>query len=162
MSPLRPIACLCFSTGLLLLGCRASAAPTDPPRPAPAALAKPDAEGRLELALSGKAEIGPGLLLTLENVVSDSRCPVDVTCVWAGEIRIALAVDPSQGEGARSEFELATTAPKATVRGLDVELLGAEPAPHSKKPIAPADYRISLRVSRASADGTPPPSPGAS
>lgn len=35
--------------------------------------------------------IGPGAI-TFVEVISDSRCPVDVTCVWAGEAKILLAV----------------------------------------------------------------------
>jgi hypothetical protein len=111
--------------------------------------ARPDAEGRFTLAVAGKAEVAPGLILTLERVLADSRCPVDVTCVWAGEIRVALALESPAAEAPRLEFELATTAPKAEFHELQFELVGADPAPHSRKPIAAADYRIALRVTPA-------------
>ncbi len=107
---------------------------------------KPDAEGRLTLAVAGQAEVAPGLVLTLESVVADSRCPVDVTCVWAGEIRIAFSLDSPDSEAPRNHFELSTGAPAASARGLRFELLGAAPAPRSTTKLAPADYRISLRV----------------
>ena len=60
--------------------------------------------------------------------MADSRCPVDVTCVWAGEIRFAFSLESPQSEAPRLEFELATTAPVATVRGLQFELLGSRAA----------------------------------
>ncbi len=153
--PSRPSSWFFLFTGLLLFGCAATAAPPDPSTPeAPATppsgkLAKPDAEGRFTLAVAGQAEVVPGMVLTLERVVADSRCPVDVTCVWAGEIRVALSLESPLTEAPRLELELATTAPIATARGLEIELLGAEPQPHSAKKIAPEEYRIALRVRRA-------------
>ncbi len=152
MRPSRPISFSTSSsflfTGLLLFGCNATAAPTDPTLAAAAELAQPDAEGRLTLAVAGQAEVAPGLVLTLESVVADSRCPVDVTCVWAGEIRIAFSLDSPDSEAPRNHFELSTSAPAASARGLSFELLGATPAPRSTTKIAPGDYRISLRVAR--------------
>ena len=45
------------------------------------------------------AEINAGGLFSFENksiqfkkVISDSRCPKDVTCVWAGEAKVMLAI----------------------------------------------------------------------
>ena len=112
-------------------------------------MAKPDAEGRLTLAVAEQAEVGPGLVLTLERVVADSRCPVDVTCVWAGEVRVAFSLDSPRSEAPRLEFELATTAPEATLRGLEFRLLEASPVPRSKTRIAEGEYRIVLRVTPA-------------
>ena len=112
-------------------------------------LVKPDASGRVTLAVSGRAEVAPGLVLTLERVVADSRCPVDVNCVWAGEIRVALSLERPQTEAPRHEFELSTTAPTATVNEVGFELLGALPEPRSTAKIAASDYRISLRVGPA-------------
>jgi hypothetical protein len=145
----RPLSFSFLFTGLLLLGCSATAAPTDPTKPSDPKLAKPDAEGRVTLAVAGQAEVAPGLVLTLERVVADSRCPVDVQCVWAGEIRVALALEWPNTEAPRLELELATTAPKMEARGLQFELLGATPEPRSTVKIAAADYRIALRVTPA-------------
>jgi hypothetical protein len=140
--------------GLLLFGCGATAARTDPNHSADEGLAKPDAEGRFTLSVGGAAEVEPGLVLTLERVVSDSRCPVDVNCVWAGEIRLAFLLESPRTESPTLSFELATSAPAATARGLQFELLGAEPPPRSTAKIATADYRIALRVRRASREGS--------
>ena len=45
------------------------------------------------------AEINAGELFSFENksiqfkkVISDSRCPKDVTCIWAGEAKVMIAV----------------------------------------------------------------------
>lgn len=156
MQSSRPLFFSFLFTGLLLFGCSATAAPSDPASPKPPAdskLAKPDAEGRLTLAVSGQAEVAPGLVLTLERVVADSRCPVDVTCVWAGEIRVAFSLEAPRTEAPRLEFELATTAPKAAARGLEFALLGALPVPRSTAKIAAADYRIEVGVTRVQGAG---------
>ena len=152
----RPLSFSFLFTGLLLFGCSATAAPSDPatsPAPPTPGLAKLDAEGRVTLAVSGQAEVAPGLVLTLERVVADSRCPVDVSCVWAGEIRVAFSLESPLTEAPRLELELATTAPKAAARGFEFELLGALPVPRSTAKIAAADYRIELRATRAQVAG---------
>lgn len=141
-------------------GCSAAAAPSVPasaaasedaaPAKAPE-LPRPDAAGALTLAVGGQARVAPGIVLTLESVVADSRCPVDVTCVWAGEIRIALSIESPQSEAPREHFQLSTNAPAASARGLHFELLGATPVPRSTAKIAAADYRIALRVTPATA-----------
>ena len=145
----RPLSFLFLFAGLLLFGCSATAAPPDPVTQTGENLAKPDASGRVTLAVSGQAEVAPGLVLTLERVVADSRCPVDVNCVWAGEIRVALALEWPKTEAPRREFELSTTAPSATVNEIGFELLGALPEPRSTVKIAASDYRISLRIGPA-------------
>tara|TARA_R100000935_G_C2834599_1_gene167323 strand:+ start:356 stop:769 length:414 start_codon:yes stop_codon:yes gene_type:complete len=45
------------------------------------------------------AEINAGDLFSFENksiqfkkVISDSRCPKDVTCIWAGEAKVMIAI----------------------------------------------------------------------
>lgn len=151
MRSFRPISYSFLLTGLLVFGCGATAAPADPVTPGAEKLPKPDAEGRLTLAVGGQAEVAAGIVLTLDSIVADSRCPVDVSCVWAGEIRVACLVESPHLETPTLRFELATTAPSAAARGLTFELLGATPAPRSTAKIAPADYRIALRVTAAKA-----------
>jgi len=44
------------------------------------------AEGIIAAGLGETADLGGGLTLRPMAVKSDSRCPQDVTCVWAGEL----------------------------------------------------------------------------
>jgi hypothetical protein len=45
------------------------------------------------LALGSTARIrGTDLYITFERVVEDSRCPVKVQCVWAGEVTLELRI----------------------------------------------------------------------
>jgi hypothetical protein len=55
---------------------------------------------------------GEGLTLTYERLVEDSRCPLDVQCIWAGNGRILVTVT-KQGS-APAGLDLNTTLePKA-------------------------------------------------
>lgn len=51
----------------------------------------------LRLGASTRIEAADLSLLYAE-LVGDSRCPPDVTCVWAGDAQIRLAVTPGEGE----------------------------------------------------------------
>ena len=45
-----------------------------------------------EIVISQKLENKSGFELRLKNIVSDSRCPEGVTCVWAGEVSTLIEV----------------------------------------------------------------------
>ncbi len=104
-----------------------------------------------EISLRGGEEVqveGTILRLGFVRVVGDSRCPVDVTCVWEGnaevEVGIALGMGPSH------PLRLNTTLdPKsATWNGVTVALVKVEPAPRAGIPIPFENYRITLRLVR--------------
>jgi len=85
------------------------------------------------------------LEVTFVAVVSDSRCPSDVTCVWAGELVVRLAI---RSDGRQTEHELKEME-KAAVDGYVVDLLEVLPArgPQEQR-VAPADYRVTFKVTR--------------
>jgi hypothetical protein len=104
------------------------------------------------LVLAPGQEVGVDRLFRVGfmEVSSDSRCPTDVLCIWAGNaaVEIALAI----GEGPSYPFTLNTfTYPPATVdfSGYRVTLLDLTPHPVSTTPIQPGDYRAHLQVGRA-------------
>jgi hypothetical protein len=136
---------------LAVLGCVAAAACAQAVPPAGGEAA----DERLEvapgepfpLALGQTARVRPGgLELTFQAVVSDSRCPVDVTCVWAGEARLRLKVS---GTGAPpEELELSTLEGEpARLGGFGIEVLGLDPVPRSGVELDPATYELRLVVS---------------
>jgi hypothetical protein len=75
--------------------------------------------------------------------VSDSRCPTDVTCLWAGEAVVRLAI---RSKGKASEHELKEFQ-KGALDGYLCEILQVLPprGPEAQR-IAPADYRVTLKV----------------
>ena len=77
--------------------------------------------------------------------VSDSRCPSDVTCLWAGEAAVRLAI---RSKGKTAEHELKEFQ-KGALDGYVFEILQVLPARgREAQRIAPADYRVTLKVVR--------------
>ena len=99
-----------------------------------------------ELLVGETARVtGTGQLVRFEAVPADSRCPTDVTCVWAGNALVRVRV---QGQETDSLLELNTTLEPKTGRvgEVRVELRGLEPAPRSTEPPAERRYRARLLV----------------
>lgn len=130
---------------------------TPPPGPAPTAAATasstpvtPDGRpGQEALLHPGERAVfeadGERLEVLFVGVTADSRCPVDVTCIWAGEARVALDfVGLMSWEGTLS----AGAGASVTVAGWIVTVTDLTPAPRSDRPIAPGDYEARLVVTR--------------
>jgi hypothetical protein len=78
------------------------------------------------------------------GIESDSRCPSDVACVWAGEVVVRLTVRKD-----RRTQELAVKGNEnLPVAGFVVSVLEVLPPPKSSQRIAPADYRVTLKVAQ--------------
>ena len=90
---------------------------------------------------------GTSLALTLVGVTNDSRCPIDVVCVWAGEATVVLAWQ--RGGVASEELTLTFASLGDTGASLDryhVAVVAVLPLPVSTAVIAPADYEVRLVV----------------
>ena len=77
-------------------------------------------------------------------VLEDSRCAVDVQCVWAGTVHVRARLESGLGT---SEMVFSPDTP-VTTEAESITLTGVSPAPYSKKTIAPADYRFTFEVSK--------------
>lgn len=88
------------------------------------------------------------LTLRLLEVPSDSRCPVDVTCVWAGEATVVLTATVANADTRLELHSPANATPDVSVGGYQVRLLALRPEPRSKEPIAQSEYRVDLIVTR--------------
>jgi hypothetical protein len=118
---------------------------TSPSAPRPVGLAE-----RFTLAPGQTAQVeGTGLHVTFESVSADSRCPVDVTCVWEGDAVVIVSVQATGS--ARVQHELHTSGrypTEADAGDYHVRLVEVAPVPRSGAPPAPGDYRVTLLVSR--------------
>lgn len=125
----------CLMVGALLAACGntpeaapAAASTAGPAMPAakPAPAVDP---GRIVLAAGQSAEFEPSYRLHYVALTNDSRCPSGAQCAWAGEVRLAMALESPNG---RTEFELASgSAPEARVQRKQVHLLDFGPCPAS-------------------------------
>jgi hypothetical protein len=94
---------------------------------------------------------GQSLRIRFAEVKEDSRCPADVTCVWAGNAAVLLEVS-IRGRGSKS-LTLNTNSRSSLVdenpyRGYKVKLVELNPYPRSNRSIAAGDYIVTLLVSK--------------
>ena len=89
---------------------------------------------------------GSVIRLNFGRVLEDSRCPIDVTCVWAGNAKVEIGI--GAGMGPTHPLLLNTdNGPRAvTWSGIRVTLLELTPSPHSENPIRLEDYSVKLRL----------------
>ncbi len=98
------------------------------------------AEGVVAAGLNETADLGGGLTVTPLEVLEDSRCPANVDCVWAGQVRLRVNISGA-------EAELISDQPLATPNGTIV-LAVVRPYPFQEWPedeIAIPPYRFGFR-----------------
>jgi hypothetical protein len=125
----------------LLLFCCLAACGGSPASTAPAPL-ELDVEGTLAAGATVPVK-GTDMQVTFVAVTEDSRCPKDVSCVWAGEVKVKLAV--KLGSSAPVEREV-LEGRAAIVEPYRLTVTRVLPEPLSDKKPQPSDYRISLTV----------------
>lgn len=105
-----------------------------------AALQQP---GVVAAGLNEVADLGNGLRVRPLAVLEDSRCPQDVECIWAGRLRLRVAID---GAGEREVDLGGESGP--TARGL-FALVAALPGPWAELPQGAVPYRFGFRRKEA-------------
>jgi hypothetical protein len=94
---------------------------------------------------------GSSLSLKFVAVESDSRCPKDVKCVWAGN----AAVQVQASSGRRSKTLTLNTGPggafvnEIEYKGYHIKLVDLRPYPRSDRQTAAEDYALTLLVTKA-------------
>lgn len=94
-----------------------------------------------------KAVPGEDFSLRFVEVRSDSRCPRDAQCVWAGEAVVVFEVRPKEG----SPSELVLKVPpggsaETSYRGRRVHVVSLEPPTESGRKIEPSEYVATVGV----------------
>lgn len=128
---------------LLLIVALAACRSTGAPAPHAASLSQ-----EVQLAPQEQAVYQPpGFMVEFVRVVEDSRCPSDVACVWAGEVKVQLSTRLDAAEA--TEHEIKPGEPK-TVGALRVDVVNVQPERVSTREIAQDEYRVTVKVERAS------------
>ncbi len=93
---------------------------------------------------------GEKILIEFANVTEDSRCPVNVTCVWEGQVTVALNISLDGMEsgsisltGRAGHEKLA----HADINGYSIMLEKVEP-PKTRAEIELSEYIITLIISK--------------
>ncbi len=77
--------------------------------------------------------------------IQDSRCPINVECIWQGEITLDLTIKIREEYTARLRSVIH---PKDTIQLFEFEVIDATPYPEIGVEIQAEDYRVTLKVSR--------------
>jgi hypothetical protein len=104
-------------------------------------------EREFTLSVGQEARIsGTEIVLVIDTVANDSRCPSDVTCIQAGDADVRLSVR----DGSESSHTMhALKEPRsASFDGYTITLIELSPTPRSTVRIQQAQYRARLRLSR--------------
>ena len=125
----------------VLVACSSSGRP-----PAPAAPRVPFGQ-EFTLAVGEAAAVADtGVVLRVESVADDSRCPGDVQCVWEGDAVVHVT---AEGPGSvRQPYELhaGRGAREVDHEGLRIRLVRLDPPARSDRTPRPGDYRVTLLV----------------
>lgn len=98
----------------------------------------------IQLAPKEQAVFDPhGLTVEFVRVVEDSRCPTDMTCVWAGEIKVQLSTRIDAAEAEQHEI---AAGQHAKVGEFQLFVVNVEPERISTREISAAEYRVTLKV----------------
>lgn len=91
---------------------------------------------------------GTTIMIAFSGITEDSRCPIGVQCIWAGNA--AAAVSVTDGTAGKTDISLNTTLTPRSVRasGYEITLVTVDPYPKQGVAIPPATYVARFRVAR--------------
>ena len=110
-----------------------------------AVVANPGAEFSLSLGKTA-AITGTPYRITFNKVTEDSRCPVDVTCVWAGDAKIELTIARTSAPADVRVVSLTPPNSEVTVGDLRIRFVSLAPAARQSEPPASRAYMAHLVV----------------
>lgn len=94
-----------------------------------------------QLKVGQTASFADGFTVTFVSVPNDSRCPIGVSCVWAGNATVIL----KSGDGIDT---LNTISPSPILRGqYTIKMDSLTPYPVYRNTIPPSAYVVALVVS---------------
>ena len=130
-----------FAAYLFLFTTAVAAPPGPSPSPKPAEMGKP-----FELKAGESAMVG-GLKVGFQGVSEDSRCPVNVQCVWEGDAAVEVTLEkPPAAKATRSLHTSARNPRETAYEGLKVRLKDLAPLPKEGANVDAKEYRATLVV----------------
>lgn len=88
------------------------------------------------------------LLVTFDRVDSDSRCPIDVVCVWAGDAELVIGISPPDGRWSWSTLHTHLEPRTLHTASHTITLHHLEPANQATMPTDPGEYVAVMTVGR--------------
>ena len=90
--------------------------------------------------------------IKFKAVLEDSRCPVNVVCVWAGNGKVEFEVLDIDGQNKTVTLNTEEEPRATTQKGHKLTLISLNPPRIDGVSISPEDYSVTLRVDRRSPD----------
>lgn len=153
----KPIALLAVALALAAIaaacnGPSPSPAAATPPQPTPHAdFYAVDLNKPFPLGMGRRAELlDATFLVDFRSVTNDSRCPVDVTCIRAGDAAVTLRI--RTGSADSQEIALVFPTPDkamAQVGTYRIAVTGLAPAARAGQPIPQSAYVVTLLITPA-------------
>lgn len=105
---------------------------------------EPDATSAKVTTFLGGSATGLNFTVNPRVLVSDSRCPLDVQCIWAGtvEVRTAVSTEVAHGE------HVFTLGEPREVGDFSVTLVEVTPAPLAGQAIPESSYRFTFEIKK--------------
>jgi hypothetical protein len=91
---------------------------------------------------------GEDMVITFNEVTADSRCPEDVTCVWAGEAACSITVISSEDSYAVELIQSGASDKNEEVFLEYTLTFSLEPYPKSTEEISQKDYKLTITVTK--------------
>jgi len=145
---MRRLSLIATACAVVLLGaCTVTSATVGTSGPGATVVANVDRDFELTVGQSAKVD-GTTLTIAFNGVTEESRCPVGVQCIWAGNAAVALSL--ADGSGAKTEASVNTTLDphSARVSGYEISLVGVNPYPKQGMTIPRASYVATFHVTR--------------
>ncbi len=95
-------------------------------------------------AALGSSFVANGVTITPREVVSDSRCPIDVTCIQAGTVQVRTTIS----YGGVSTEKVITLGVVAQVSDLLIVMTEVTPNRHATSALAASDYVFTFVVNK--------------
>ena len=130
---------------VLATACTTPSHPGDPGPVTPGVQVRTGRE--FDIAAGQEAQVrGTSVAVRFTGVSEDSRCAVDVQCVWAGDAVVQLSLT-AEGTPAAAAALHTTLDPKSVAfAGYSVRLAGLKPLPRSGTTVSPASYVATLEI----------------
>jgi len=92
----------------------------------------------------GVAAQGEGIKIIPLSLIADSRCPVDVECIWAGTVTIKVLVESGLGASTQ-EISIGES---ITTEAETITFTSVSPSPNSTRAITSSEYVFTFTVTK--------------